>query len=114
MSQQELDRLGITSAGLPSYFEPMMRDLDRATKYADAIAKEVGRFKAEQGRWPVVLDIGCGSGLLTALALRAGASAVLAYDVNPTMATFLASQTLAEEDDLPDAVHVCGGVRDGR
>jgi len=109
MSQQQLDRLGITSAGLASYFEPMFRDLDRATKYADTITKEVGRFQTEQDRAPVVLDIGCGSGLLTALALRAGAAAVLAYDVNPTMALYLAPQTLSEEDDLAPDGRTRGG-----
>lgn len=68
--------------GVQAYFADMLLDSDRNAKYYEAIYKTVQRFKHEQGREPVVLDAGCGTGFLTACALVAGANTVIAVDVD--------------------------------
>mmetsp|Transcript_17501 Transcript_17501/g.53818 ORF Transcript_17501/g.53818 Transcript_17501/m.53818 type:complete len:620 (+) Transcript_17501:566-2425(+) len=72
-------------AGFATYFLSMLADGDRNAKYAAAIAQCVADFKKQQKRPPVVLDLGCGTGLLTRLALDAGAKKVVGVDTNRTM-----------------------------
>ena len=67
---------------LQSYFTDMILDSDRNARYAEAIMAAVQEFKKVEGRPPVVLDAGCGTGLLTLFALVAGAERVLSVDVN--------------------------------
>ena len=48
---------------VPDYFFNMLCDVDRACKYRDGIAQCLREFRATEGRWPVVLDLGVGTGL---------------------------------------------------
>ena len=70
--------------GVPGYFCPMLLcDPARTQAYREAITAAVRDFRqANADRAPRVLDLGCGSGLLGVLALRAGAAAVTSVDVN--------------------------------
>lgn len=68
--------------GFQGYFTDMILDSDRNARYAEAIMAAVQEFKKVEGRPPVVLDAGCGTGLLTLFALVAGAERVLSVDVN--------------------------------
>ena len=69
-------------SGLQSYFTDMLVDTDRNQKYCKAIHDCVQEFLKREGRRPVVLDAGCGTGLLTLYALSAGAERVIAVDVD--------------------------------
>ena len=69
-------------SGLQSYFTDMLVDTDRNQKYCTAIHDCVQNFSKREGRRPVVLDAGCGTGLLTLYALSAGAERVIAVDVD--------------------------------
>ena len=51
--------------GFATYFLAMLADEDRNVKYAEAIKQCIAQFQEQQGRAPVVLDLGCGTGLLT-------------------------------------------------
>ena len=67
---------------MQGYFADMLLDSDRNARYCEAIARAVADFVAREGRPPVVLDAGCGTGLLTLFALTAGAERVISVDVN--------------------------------
>ena len=106
--------------GLPAYFLPMLDDADRNALYERAISQCVARFSAEQGRPPLVLDLGCGTGMLSIFALRAGARHVVALDVNRHMAE-LARRALDAEGFKRGRCErggqfevVCGSLRRGR
>ena len=60
--------------GFATYFLAMLADEDRNVKYAEAIKQCIAQFRKQQGRAPLVLDLGCGTGLLTRLALMHGAA----------------------------------------
>jgi len=60
------------NAGFASYFVPMMLDAGRNVAYRQAIEAAVADFKRNEGRAPVVLDLGTGTGLLTHFAVEAG------------------------------------------
>lgn len=81
------------NAGFASYFVPMMLDAGRNVAYRQAIEAAVADFKRNEGRAPVVLDLGTGTGLLTHFAVEAGAAKVIAVDTNP-VAISLARQAL--------------------
>lgn len=83
--------------GLSKYFLSMLDDQDRNLKYAEAIKRCVDCFATREGRMPRVLDVGVGTGLLSAICLEAGVEHVTAVDVNETMAN-LASRNLRELD----------------
>ena len=70
--------------GFATYFLAMLADEDRNVKYAEAIKQCIAQFKKQQGRAPLVLDLGCGTGLLTRLALMHGAAKVVGVDTNHT------------------------------
>ena len=72
-------------AGFASYFLSMLSDADRNDAYERAIEACIGDFEAAEGRAPRVLDLGCGTGLLTAYCLKHGAASVVAVDTNQTM-----------------------------
>lgn len=61
--------------GFPSYFIAMLADADRNDQYDKAIEACIVDFKVKTGSTdgPVVLDLGCGTGLLTQYALKHGA-----------------------------------------
>ena len=74
------------SEGLSKYFMCMLDDEDRNSKYRTGIAACFAEFAAENGgEMPTVLDIGVGTGMLSALCLEAGAKHVTAVDCNETM-----------------------------
>lgn len=62
------------------YFYAMLDDADRSVQYSRAIAAVIRDFVNEQGRAPVVLDLGVGTGLLTALSVKHGAARVVGVD----------------------------------
>lgn len=70
--------------GFQSYFTDMLLDTDRNLQYFRAICAAVEAFILTEGKPPVVLDAGCGTGFLTACALYAGAEKVIAVDVSST------------------------------
>ncbi|EOD32619.1 hypothetical protein EMIHUDRAFT_230580 [Emiliania huxleyi CCMP1516] len=71
--------------GIPQYFLPMLDDRDRNLKYHAAITAAIRQFKAEQRRPPRVLDVGVGTGMLSAICLEAGCASVTGLDTNETM-----------------------------
>lgn len=83
--------------GFAKYFFSMLDDADRNFKYGAAIKACIEEFTATEKRPPCVLDIGVGTGMLSALCLEHGAKHVTGVDVNPTM-TALAKATLGEVD----------------
>ncbi|CAM9481407.1 unnamed protein product, partial [Hapterophycus canaliculatus] len=64
----------------------MLNDVSRNTKYEMAITSAVQEFTRENGRPPVVLDIGTGTGLLSMLAVRAGAAEVYGCELYQPLA----------------------------
>jgi type II protein arginine methyltransferase len=69
----------ILSHSIPSWHGAMLADDERSEIYARAIARAVSGGKT-------LLDIGAGSGLLSLIAARAGASAVYACEANGALA----------------------------
>eukprot|EP00035_Acanthoeca_spectabilis_P008544 m.155363 g.155363 ORF g.155363 m.155363 type:complete len:728 (-) comp14405_c0_seq1:2600-4783(-) len=65
------------------WYPPMLNDVFRNNIWDAAISQAVQRFRFAHGRGPVVLDIGCGTGLLAMMAARAGAAHVIAVDSFP-------------------------------
>lgn len=68
--------------GLQQYFADMVLDSNRNAMYAVGIIAGVQAFIKKEGRPPVVLDAGCGTGPLTLFALVAGAERVISVDVD--------------------------------
>lgn len=66
--------------GIQAYFTDMVLDSDRNAMYAHAILAAVRDFVKTEGRAPVVLDVGCGFGILSLFALVAGAEHVFCAD----------------------------------
>ncbi|CAM9823264.1 unnamed protein product, partial [Ectocarpus sp. 6 AP-2014] len=69
-----------------SQMTSMLHDASRNTKYEAAITKAIQAFIQEHGRPPVVLDIGQGTGLLSMLAVRAGAEEVYGAELYEPLA----------------------------
>lgn len=78
-----------------SQMTSMLHDTVRNDKYERAIRYAVHRFRTDNGRPPVVLDIGAGTGLLSLFAARAGAAAVFACEMFPHMAEIAHAVTSA-------------------
>lgn len=91
------------SEDLPTYFIPMLCDVDRNTAYEAAIRETIADFTSEHGRAPTVLDVGAGTGLLTAMALRHGAARVVALEANSTTASLAQAQLEASFPAQEDA-----------
>lgn len=83
--------------GLAKYFASMLDDADRNVVYGNAIAACIKEFIEIEGRAPTVLDVGVGTGMLSALCLLHGAKHVTSVDVNSTMVA-LAKTSLREVD----------------
>ena len=68
---------------LPAYFYAMLDDADRSLMYFKAIAACVDDLRRLNKQRPiVVVDVGMGTGFLSACALMAGADFVIGVDVN--------------------------------
>lgn len=95
--------------GIPQYFVPMLDDEDRNRKYEDAIRQAIDDFKRRENRAPVVVDLGCGTGMLTLFALRHGAAHVYSVDVNADMVA-MCKQVIerSREPSWGTQVTVCG------
>lgn len=87
--RHQLRRLG--SASVPFWHVPMMNDVARNDAFEAAIAAAID-VRGPQAR---VLDIGAGSGLLSLMAARAGAQAVVACEMEPIIAD-MAQQIVAQ------------------
>ncbi|MFN4096823.1 MAG: 50S ribosomal protein L11 methyltransferase [Sphingomonas sp.] len=87
--RHQLRRLG--SASVPFWHVPMMNDVARNDAFEAAIAAAI-EVRGPQAR---VLDIGAGSGLLSLMAARAGARAVVACEMEPMIAD-MAQQIVAK------------------
>lgn len=80
----------------PRWHFPMVNDSRRNDAFAAAIDKAVKRISANSPDGSCrVLDIGAGSGLLSMLAARAGATHITACEANPAMAS-MARQIIAD------------------
>lgn len=69
-----------------SQMTSMLRDTDRNNVYQAAITKMIEYFKYKANRYPVVLDIGCGTGLLSLYSTRAGSQFTYAIEMFDSMA----------------------------
>ena len=70
---------------LPSYFYAMLDDADRSLKYWEAIKACIRDLRAtlrDDSREVVVVDVGVGTGMLSAFAIHAGADLVIGVGVN--------------------------------
>eukprot|EP00624_Nannochloropsis_granulata_P003870 evm.model.NODE_29463_length_78484_cov_36.874050.4 len=81
-----LDALeNIKNLALDRWHFRMLNDLDRNTKYQQALRRVLAEETIRLGRAPKVMDIGTGTGLLAYLALEAGAGEVVACETNPVL-----------------------------
>ena len=101
-------------SGLPTYFLPMLDDHDRNDAYSKAIVSTIERFVLEQGRRPRVLDLGCGTGMLSLFALRAGAEHVTCLDINREMCTLTKRSMLDAGIDEGRYEVVHGTIKEGK
>ena len=88
----------------------MLHDADRNRSYEVAIRECIEEFIETEGYAPTVLDVGCGTGMLTAIALGTSAARVIALDVNETMVELAQMCRLASRG-LPQSHR---GVRRGK
>lgn len=84
-------------SGLAKYFLAMLDDADRNKVYSAGICAAIKEFQLREGRAPIVLDIGVGTGMLSGLCVHHGAKHVTGVDVNSTMVA-LAKESLREID----------------
>lgn len=87
----------ILNNGIPGWHWALVRDTARNAAYAAALARVVGPDS-------LVLDIGAGTGLLSLLALRAGAGRVVACEMNP--ATAQMAMRIAEVNGVADRLRI--------
>jgi SAM-dependent methyltransferase len=81
--------------------ETMLRDAARTQAYANALLSNASIL---QGK--VVLDVGCGTGILSMLAARAGAKKVIGVDMSSILRT---SQKVIEKNGLGDRIRLVRG-----
>uniref|UniRef100_A0A3Q4MAD1 Protein arginine N-methyltransferase 7 n=1 Tax=Neolamprologus brichardi TaxID=32507 RepID=A0A3Q4MAD1_NEOBR len=81
----------------------MLHDHDRNKKYYEGIRAAVARVKA-RGERVVVLDIGTGTGLLSMMAITAGADFCYAVEVFKPMAE--AAQCIVEKNGFSDKIKI--------
>lgn len=92
---------GSTLAQLRTWYPPMLNDKYRAQIYDAAITSTIARLTKKNGAAPTVLDLGSGTGLLSMMAVRAGAREVHGCDTFPglsILASSIASANLREPD----------------
>ena len=81
--------------------EDMLKDTVRTNSYQDAILKNPALFEGK-----VVLDIGCGTSILSMFAARAGAKKVYAVD-NSSIAVL--AREIVKRNGLDDVITVMRG-----
>ncbi|XP_056137721.1 protein arginine N-methyltransferase 7 [Lampris incognitus] len=86
-----------------SCYADMLHDHDRNEKYYQGIRAAVARVKA-RGEKVIVLDIGTGTGLLSMMALTAGADFCYAVEVFKPMAD--AAQCIVEKNGFSDKIKI--------
>lgn len=79
----------------------MLSDYHRTTSYRDAIWKNAYMFKDK-----VVLDVGCGTGILSMFAARAGARKVIGVDCS-SMA--VQAREIVQQNNLADTITIIQG-----
>lgn len=70
---------------LPTWHMPMVADETRNAAFAAAIERAVAAVKEQRGGSCRVWDLGCGSGLLSMMAHRSGATHVLGIESNQAL-----------------------------
>ncbi|XP_043382471.1 protein arginine N-methyltransferase 7 isoform X7 [Chelonia mydas] len=86
-----------------SCYADMLHDKDRNVKYYQGIRAAVNRVK-ERGEKAIVLDIGTGTGLLSMMAVTAGADFCYAIEVFTPMA--IAAVKIVEKNGFSDKIKV--------
>ncbi|XP_053175311.1 protein arginine N-methyltransferase 7 [Scomber japonicus] len=86
-----------------SCYADMLHDHDRNEKYYQGIRAAVARVKA-RGEKAIILDIGTGTGLLSMMAVTAGADYCYAVEVFKPMAT--AAQSIVEKNGFSDKIKI--------
>ncbi|XP_053127167.1 protein arginine N-methyltransferase 7 isoform X2 [Hemicordylus capensis] len=86
-----------------SCYADMLNDKDRNEKYFQGIRAAVGRVK-ERGERAIVLDIGTGTGLLSMMAVTAGADFCYAVEVFKPMAD--AAAKIVEKNSFSDKIKI--------
>ncbi|KAK5868014.1 hypothetical protein PBY51_012461 [Eleginops maclovinus] len=86
-----------------SCYADMLHDDDRNQKYYQGIRAAVGRVKARGGK-VIVLDIGTGTGLLSMMALTAGADFCYAVEVFKPMAE--AAQSIVKKNGFSEKIKI--------
>lgn len=84
-----------------SIHETMLRDHSRTNAYAEAITSNPAIVRGK-----VVLDIGCGTGILSLLAARAGARKVVGVDLS---AIVHKARAVVERNGLSDVITIVQG-----
>jgi predicted RNA methylase len=87
-----------------SQMTSMLRDTDRNNLFETAIQIAISSFIQRNQRRPVVLDIGCGTGLLSLFAARHGAELVFAVEMFDAMAAI--AQNVVAANNLSDKIFV--------
>ncbi|RLN86954.1 hypothetical protein BBJ28_00004032 [Nothophytophthora sp. Chile5] len=82
-----------------SQMTSMLRDRDRNACYERGIQRTIATFKEQNGRAPIVLDIGTGTGLLSMFAATHGAEHVYACEMFTPMAEIADQVTRANHPD---------------
>ena len=88
-----------SETALADYHWPMLNDSSRNDAFASAIYRAVQKHQPK-----LTLDIGCGTGLLSMLAAKAGAKNVLGVEMSPQVA--LLATRLVQSHGLDHAVKV--------
>lgn len=86
-----------------SSYADMLHDHDRNQKYYEGIRAAVGRVKA-RGEEVIVLDIGTGTGLLSMMAVTAGADFCYAVEVFKPMSE--AARRIVEKNGFSDKIKI--------
>jgi protein arginine N-methyltransferase 1 len=84
-----------------SIHETMLRDEPRTTSYAEALMANSDYVKGK-----VVLDVGCGTGILCMLAARAGAKKVIGVDMSSMIER---ARRVVERNGLSDVITLVRG-----
>lgn len=81
--------------------ETMLRDFSRTSAYADALNNNSEFLKDK-----IVLDVGCGTGILSLLAARAGAKKVIGVDMSSIISR---SRRVVEKNGFKDIITLIRG-----